>query len=97
MVGSTVNNLGVAYADLGDLPRAIEYHEQALTIAREIGDQRGEGAELTNMGLLADRQGDPARARQLWEQALDIYEAIEDPNAEQVRGWLDKLARGSTP
>jgi len=97
VVGSTVNNLGVAYADLGDLPRAIEYHEQALTIAREIGDQRGEGAELTNMGLLADRQGDPARARQLWEQALDIYEAIEDPNAEQVRGWLDKLARGSTP
>ena len=42
--------LGTAYADLGDARKAIEFHEQALVIAREIGDRRGEGTELGNLG-----------------------------------------------
>ena len=92
-----MGNLGIAYRALGETRRAIEYYEQALTVAREIGDRRGEGADLANMGLLAKEQGDLARARQLWEQALKIYEAIEDPNAKRVRGWLDELAGGSAP
>jgi len=29
-------------------------------------------------------------------QALRIFEAIEDPNAEQVRGWLAALEEGGT-
>ena len=72
--------------------RAIESYEQALAIAREIGDRRGEGNRLANLGLLVKGQGDLARARQLWEQALEIYEAIEDPNAKRVRGCLDELS-----
>ena len=37
------NLLGLAYAALGDVRRAIENYEQALVISREIGDRRGEG------------------------------------------------------
>ena len=33
-----------------DACRAIEFHEQALAIAREIGDRRGEGSWLGNLG-----------------------------------------------
>ena len=33
----------MAYADLGELRRAIEFYEQGLVIEREIGDRRGEG------------------------------------------------------
>ena len=74
--------------------RAIEYCEQALSVAREIGDRRMEGNALANLGLLAEGQGELAHARELWEQALRIFEAIEDPNAERVRGWLKELNEG---
>jgi hypothetical protein len=43
------------------------------------------------MGQAHSRLGDPARAPELWEEALRIYEAIEDPNADEVRGWLEGL------
>jgi len=41
---AALGNLGNAHADLGDSRKAIEYHEQYLIIAREIGDRRGEGS-----------------------------------------------------
>jgi len=31
--------------------KAIEFHEQALMIGREIGDRQGEGNALGNLGL----------------------------------------------
>lgn len=38
--------LGNAYYFLGDYGRDIEYQQQHLTIAREIGDRHGEGSAL---------------------------------------------------
>ena len=46
-----LGNLADRYADLGQTQRAIEFHEQALAIAREIGDRSGEGP----LGKLANR------------------------------------------
>jgi tetratricopeptide (TPR) repeat protein len=36
-----LGNLGIAYHALGQVEKAIEYYEQALAIAREIGDRKG--------------------------------------------------------
>jgi hypothetical protein len=41
--GVHLGNLGLAYAALGENRRAIQHHEQALVISREIGDRQGEG------------------------------------------------------
>jgi len=49
-VGWHLGNLGIAYDYLGEYRRAIEYHEQALAIDKEIGDRQGEGAALGNLG-----------------------------------------------
>jgi len=89
--GRHLGNLGLAYADLGDVRKAIGYYEKALEIAREIGDRRGEGNALANMGQAYKKLGDVDKARELWEEALRIYEEIEDPRAERVRGWLGEL------
>jgi len=44
--GSHLCILGLAYAALGEVRRAIEYYEQCLVIYQEIGDRQGEGAAL---------------------------------------------------
>ncbi len=49
--GADLGNLGLAYSDLGQVEKAIEYYEQALVIFKKIGDRRGEGADLGNLGL----------------------------------------------
>jgi hypothetical protein len=49
--GYALGNLGIAYADLGDAHKAITFHEQCLTIARELGDRRGEGTAWATWGL----------------------------------------------
>ena len=41
--GGHLCNLGNAYVQLGEDRLAIEYYEQSVVIAREIGNQRGEG------------------------------------------------------
>ncbi len=44
------NNLGVAHYFLGEYEKAIDYLEQTLAIAREIGDLKGEADSLGNLG-----------------------------------------------
>ncbi|MCD4777934.1 MAG: tetratricopeptide repeat-containing protein, partial [Desulfobacterales bacterium] len=38
--GNHLGNLGLAYSDLGQVEKAIEYYEQALLIGKEIKDPR---------------------------------------------------------
>ena len=60
---------GIAYSDLGEPRKAIEFYEQALAIAREIGDRRGEGADLGNLGNAYSDLGEPRKAIEFYEQA----------------------------
>ncbi len=48
--GVALGNLGIAYYNLGEYRRAIEYYEQRLQIAREIGDRRGESQRTGQSG-----------------------------------------------
>ena len=49
--GGALNNLGIAYANLGRHEKAIGYYEQALAIPREVKDRAGEGIALNNLGI----------------------------------------------
>ena len=60
------------YAELGQIARAIELHEQALAIDREIGDRAGEAADLGNLGNCCAELGQASRGIELSEQALAI-------------------------
>ena len=64
---AALSNLGNAYADLGDVPKAIDNYEQALVIAREIGDPNAEADAAVLAQLrqqLADGHGDKAAGAQ---------------------------------
>jgi len=80
--GNALGNLGLAYANLGKIRRAIQFYEQALLIDREIGDRRGEGADLGNLGLAYADLGETNRAIQFHEQALLIDREIGDRRGE---------------
>jgi tetratricopeptide (TPR) repeat protein len=86
-----LDNLGLAYAALGEPRRAIEYYQQALAIAREIGDRRGEGNRLGNLGRTYAALGEARQAIEYLEQALSIFEEIESPYAELARSRLAEL------
>jgi len=46
-----LGNLGITYEKLKDYPVAKDFAQQHLSIAREIGDRRGEGAGLCELGV----------------------------------------------
>jgi tetratricopeptide (TPR) repeat protein len=80
--GAALNNLGIAYWNLGETRRAIELYDQRLVIAREIGDQRGEGQALGNLGITYADLGETRRAIEHFEQCLLIMREIGDPRRE---------------
>jgi tetratricopeptide (TPR) repeat protein len=80
--GSTLGNLGVAYADLGETRKAMQYHEQVLEITREIGDRRGQGSALGNLGHAYMDLGENRKAIQYYEQALEITREIGNRRGE---------------
>ena len=67
-----LTNLGLCHFSLGDYRQAIDLHTQALAIARDIGDRRGEGAALGNLGICHCRLGEYRQAIDLLTQALAI-------------------------
>ncbi|WP_199247392.1 tetratricopeptide repeat protein [[Phormidium] sp. ETS-05] len=47
--GAALGTLGISYHSLGQFQKAIEYSEQDLAIARQVGDITGEARTLGNL------------------------------------------------
>jgi tetratricopeptide (TPR) repeat protein len=75
-------NLGLAYYELGDVRRAIEYYNKSLEIDREIGDKAGESIGYTNLGLAYHSRGDFKKAIEYHENSLEINIKIRDKAGE---------------
>jgi hypothetical protein len=75
-------SLSSVSAEGTDWQRAIEYHEQSVIAAREIGDRRGECVVLVNLGLAHRMLGDYRRAVEHCEKALEIAHEIGDREGE---------------
>jgi len=75
-------NLGSAWYSLGQMDKAIEYYQLALTISRETGDRRGEGSILGNLGNAYSDLGQVDKAIEYHEQALTIHKEIGNRRGE---------------
>ena len=80
--GVWVNTLGLAYRNLGNVQRAIKFHEKGLTISRKMGDRQGEGTALGNMGNAYYRLGNYEKAIDFHQQCLTIVREIGDRQGE---------------
>jgi tetratricopeptide (TPR) repeat protein len=76
---TSLGNLGSAYYYTDRYQEAIAHYEQALEIAREIGDRVNEGASLSGLGDTYTVLGQSSRAIGYYEQALEIARAIGSP------------------
>jgi predicted ATPase/class 3 adenylate cyclase len=61
-----------------DMPQTGALHAEALSIFREIGDQRGAAQALADLALYALDAGDPAQARAHLDEALALSAKLGD-------------------
>jgi tetratricopeptide (TPR) repeat protein len=80
--GNALNNIGHTHALLGDARRAIEFHEQALVVLRELGQRRGEGHVLGGLGNAYADLGDVRKAIEFYEHRLVIVRETDDRRGE---------------
>jgi len=80
--GYLLSSLGILYDQIGSYKKAIEFHEQALVISKEIGDRRGEGNHLGNLGLAYSHLGQVEKAIEYYQKALVISKEIGDRRGE---------------
>jgi len=67
--------------------RELLHFEQALAIAREVGDRQGEGIWLTNLGDAYRQLGQVKKAIKYHERALTIAHEIGDRHGEALGSW----------
>ena len=63
---------------LGDFKQAVKYHNQHLSIAKELGDRAGEGRAYGNLGNAYDSLGDFKQAVKYHNQDLSIAKELGD-------------------
>jgi CHAT domain-containing protein len=88
---NTLNNLGSAYAKLGERERARRYFERALAIHRTSQNRYMMARTLRNLGELYLETGDTHRAQTFLSEAFEISRAIHDRSGESIA--LADLAR----
>src|SRR5512140_701023 len=65
-----------------DARKSFEYAEQALTLARSLGDRKAEAAALRNLGIASDITGDHRKAIAYATESIAIYQRLGDRKAE---------------
>jgi len=73
-----MTGLGSIYFILGNPDKAIEYHEKALKIAKDIGDKLDEPKCYMNLGANYAELGDFKKAIEFHEKSLELIKNIGD-------------------
>jgi CHAT domain-containing protein len=74
-----LGNIGVCHKNLGDYPRAMQFHEQSLLLKRRLDDREQIGRTLSNIGQVRWLQGRYTEALAAYDEALAIFDALGTP------------------
>jgi predicted ATPase/DNA-binding SARP family transcriptional activator len=89
----SLNHLGIALSNLGDIDGGIVCHEENAAISRRIGDGLRLSAALNNLGYCRLRRGQYAEARVLFEDGLAVSREMGHRTGESV--MLGNLGLGA--
>jgi predicted ATPase/DNA-binding SARP family transcriptional activator len=79
-----LNSAGLLAAEQGEFESARTAFDQALELARELGDQSQIAAALANLGNLAFFEGNSEEARRLYRESLETALALGDLRRQAV-------------
>jgi tetratricopeptide (TPR) repeat protein len=89
-----LNHYAASVADVGDLPRAIELYEQALTLSHEQDKPDDQAVALEGLGTCQLANDDVDAANSHLRRALEIYQRLGmTPSARHVQERLTSLTR----
>ena len=80
--GEAYTKLGKVCYSLGDHKKAIEFHQQSLSMAKEIVEKDLEGKAYINLGNAYDCLGDHKKAIEIYKQRLTIAKEIGNKGSE---------------
>jgi tetratricopeptide (TPR) repeat protein len=73
---ASLTSLGIAYDSLGQYQQAIDFFQQSLDIAREIGDHNGEAIAWFNLGLALENVNRESDALGAYRNARELYQTM---------------------
>ncbi len=79
---TTLNYIGRAYKELGELNKALDYFQQALGIYREVVDKLGEADTLHDIGSIWKTRGELDTALDYYQKALPMQRIVGDKSGE---------------
>jgi tetratricopeptide (TPR) repeat protein len=87
----TLNNMGLAYSDVRQPQRALEYVRQAVAVWRQVGDRKFEAETVDSLGMVYEAAGQPQRALPYYQQTLALARQIGDKQVEALE--IKNIAR----
>ncbi len=81
----TLNDMGPAYAGMGQKQKALEVYNQALKSGAKLGSRQGEALTLNFIGRLYRDLGQHQTALDYYNQALPIWREVGNRNGEALR------------
>jgi len=75
-LATTLKNVGVFHRDEGQIPKALEYLNEARTLSANVGDRDTEASVLSEIAKIELARGDLLSARKLIEQAIAQSESV---------------------
>ena len=73
LLAMVTDNVGCAHQRAGDHAKAIDYHNRALAMDRELGNAIGQGESLDNLGSAYAGLGEQDRAEGYYLQAIELF------------------------
>jgi CHAT domain-containing protein len=80
----TLRNIGLIYDGLGENQKALDYYNQALPLARIVGNRVIEAETLSGIGAVYAGLGEQQKALDYYNQALPLRRAVGDRHGEAV-------------
>ena len=81
--GKAHGHLGIAHSSLYDFPKAFEFYQKKVSIAKQINNKKSEKAEYINLGgVYCDDVGDFRNAIAFFRQGLAIAKEVGDKETE---------------
>ncbi|MGH9970569.1 MAG: CHAT domain-containing protein [Pyrinomonadaceae bacterium] len=75
-----VANIALVYDEMGEKKKALEYHDQALSLRRQSNDKRAEAITLNNIGTVVSSLGEKQKALEYYFQAIAVLKQVYEPS-----------------